>query len=682
MLSFGLMAVTGAVAAQAAATENPAPAAVEPGEIIVVGERVRRTLHETASSVSVTDESEIEAMSGADRVEQLLALIPNVQLGSGSEGPTIRGQDTTGPLQALPAFLGGNRPRTTLIVDGRPVTYNEFVFGSAPLWDVDHVEVFRSPQSTTQGQNSIAGAILLFTNEPAFEPQYRARLIGGDFHTRQVSALASGPIARDQVALRVAGDFRYNRTSSTIVDRIEGADPNHDVYGVARAKLLVKPAALPDSQLLLTYSHSESQAPQVIGLTMPFKRRRDEQGGYGVFRINVDSLTADLRHKATDELSASLVLTTGDGLVRRLAIPGAGQSRIDGRDWAAETVVRWVSGGPLEVTGGASHRHVALGQVIDLSILSGIGRFRDRQNSTGIFGEAGLKLAPKTTLTAGLRYQRDNQKRTGALATQSGSIDLNYDRSFGAWLPKVSLAYDFTPDLRAGVLVQRAYNPGGTTLRFDTGAPDDFEAETLWDYELFARAALAGGRLRASANLFYYDMRDAQRSEDILVLAPNGFPVGFANLFNVSRARSWGLEADLDWRPSRHFSARLGLGMLGTKITKAGDDNASLDGMQFERAPHLTGSASLDWRPVERLRISAQARHHSGYFSDSQNRPERRIGNATIMDSRVSYELRALSLFGYVRNLFDEFAMVDRFGPVAGTAEDPREIGIGIETRF
>ena len=78
---------------------------------------------------------ELEAVSKAFGIGlcQMLALIPNVQLGSGSEGPAIRGQDTTGALQALPAFLGGNRPRTTLIVDGRAVSYHEFVFGAQPF---------------------------------------------------------------------------------------------------------------------------------------------------------------------------------------------------------------------------------------------------------------------------------------------------------------------------------------------------------------------------------------------------------------------------------------------------------------------------------------------------------------------------------------------------------------------
>jgi outer membrane receptor protein involved in Fe transport len=79
------------------------------------------------------------------------------------------------------------------------------VFGSAPLWDPDRIEIFRSPQTTTQGQNSIAGAIFVYSKDPTFEPEARVRTIAGDFKTRSISALASGPLSGD-VALRLSGD--------------------------------------------------------------------------------------------------------------------------------------------------------------------------------------------------------------------------------------------------------------------------------------------------------------------------------------------------------------------------------------------------------------------------------------------------------------------------------------------
>src|SRR5687767_9251826 len=138
-MGLGLLVVGAALSA----SQAPAARAPPEQEIVVVGERASRRLRDTASSVAVFTQDGIEGEAGADRVETLFELIPNVQVGTGGQGPAIRGQDTTGVLQDLPAFLGGNRSRATIQVDGRAVSYNEFVFGAAPLWDVAQVEVFR-----------------------------------------------------------------------------------------------------------------------------------------------------------------------------------------------------------------------------------------------------------------------------------------------------------------------------------------------------------------------------------------------------------------------------------------------------------------------------------------------------------------------------------------------------------
>lgn len=674
--------VWGAVMAALFAQQEPDPSQDDPGgEIIVTGERVTRSLRDTSSSVAVIGQAEIEA-AGANRLDQILSLIPNIQLSDGTSGPIIRGQDTTGALYALPAFLGGNRPRATTVVDGRPVTYNEFIFGTAPLWDVNHIEVFRSPQTTTQGQNSIAGAIFVDSNDPTFKPEYRARAIIGDYKVRQVSALASGPVAGDDVAFRVAGDFRYSRAASEIFDWVEDADPNHDVYGLLRAKLLYEPTKA--TKATLTYTHTESKAPQIVGLSAPFRERKDEFGGYGVFRVNVDALTASLEQEAGNDLSAHVLVTGADRAIRRFAPSGLGQTTNNGSDWTAEVVLNWTPEGPLQIVGGASHTHVYLKQFIDLSRLSGtLGRFRDWQDGTGLFGEATLALAPRTTLTGGLRYQRDRQKRQGALGNGGYSVPADFVGKFDALLPKISLSHDFSPAFRAGVLVQKAYNPGGTTIRFDTGRPDNFEAESLWDYEIFTRTELEGGRFVASTNLFYYDMRNAQHSESIGIRTPSGAIVGFANLFNVPKAHSYGLEADASYRFSNVLTVRAATGFLGSKVTETNAESEKLQGKEFDRSPHFSGSAAVDWKPAANLQLSAQLRHHGPYASDPENSKLNRVPAATIVDARVEYALREITFFGQVRNLFDSLGLLELSddGQYA-TAEDPRQISVGIEARF
>ena len=656
------------------------PPASDPDTIVVTGERIQRSVRETASSVAVVGWREIEA-SSADRIEQVLDLIPNVQVSSGGEGPTIRGQDTTGAARDLPSFLGGSRPRMTLIVDGRAVSFNELVFGITPVWDVARIEVFRTPQSTTQGRNSIAGAIFVTTQDPSFTSEYRARAIVGSEHTRQVSAVAGGALIPGELAWRVAGDLRYSRTSSRLADRARGADPNHDVYGLARIKLLARPANLPGAQIRFNYTHSQSQMPQVEGVRPPFEARRDPLASYGTFRTRIDSATLNVSYAPSDKLTVEAVGTGGDSRVQRFAPPGLGETRIGSRDWSGEAITHWSPSPAASVIMGVSHYGSSLRQFIDLSQLSGEGHFRDRQASTGLFGEATLQVAPLVKLTAGLRYQRDGQRRSGTLGTRGAAIPLDYDRTFDAWLPKLSLAFEPKPAISAGLLVQRAYNAGGTTLRFDTGAPDNFDAEYLWDYELFARASAFQDRLQLSANLFYYDQRDAQRAQPIAIIAPTGAIVTFADLFNVPRARSYGFEASAEWRPSARLTGRLGVGLLRTRIVDAGAA-AAFTGKQFQRSPKLTLSAAIDWRPVQRLLLSAQLRRNSGFFSDDLNSATRYVGGWTKVDARAEWSAGKFRLFGYVRNVTDNLYLTYKFLPDFATAGDPREAGVGIEAAF
>ena len=93
--SFELM-LGALAAAQAGAADEP-PQPPDNREIVVTGERAKRSLKDTASSVVVITGPEIDSLA-QDRADQIFAAIANVQLGQGSEGLAIRGEDTTGVL--------------------------------------------------------------------------------------------------------------------------------------------------------------------------------------------------------------------------------------------------------------------------------------------------------------------------------------------------------------------------------------------------------------------------------------------------------------------------------------------------------------------------------------------------------------------------------------------------------
>lgn len=669
------------LAAGDARAQASATAPDVPQEIIVTGERVPRALRETPSSVVVITDEGIEA-TGADRLDQLLALVPNVQFGSGEEAPAIRGQDSTGVLRNLFAFLGGTRPRVTLQVDGRAVSYAEYVNGSAAAWDVGRVEVFRSPQTTTQGRNSIAGAIFVETMDPGYDWEGRARIIVGDFATRQASAVVSGPLIEDQLAVRVAGDLRFSRMASELADGIPGVDIERDDYGTARIKLLFEPKALPGARLETTYVHVESQAPQFEAARPPFRERRFPvpEITNGVFRVNVDSITGRLGYQLDPALSATGTLSYGNALAWRFGVPGFGRTRAETQDVSAEAILRWQPDGAIRLLAGTHVLTTRQRQFIDITGLGiGAGTFRDRQGSFGLFGEATWRPVAALAVTAGLRYQRDRQDREGLVGS---SLALDYDEAFDVWLPKVSVAYDLSDTVTAGLLVQRAYNPGGTSISLVRRAQDSFEAETLWNYEAFVRGGFAGGRGTLAANLFYNDIKDAQRPQTVAIRLPNGAELFATEFANAPAAETYGLEVELGWRASRRLKLRGGLGLLETEVSRTILPTDPTLGRDFQRSPSLSASAAVDWRPLDPLRLSARARHHSGYFSDDIESPARRIEATTVVDLRGAYTIGSVTLFGYARNALNAFYLTYLFTPTFVTPGDPRELGIGIEAGF
>ena len=684
MAGLFLIASATGIAIQPAAVPEPAADPEHREQIVITGERVPRSIKGTASSVVVTTAREIEAQA-VDRVDQVLATIPNVQFGSGTEGPTIRGQDSTGVVRELFAFLGGTRPRATLTVDGRAVTYSEFINGAASIWDVERVEIFRSPQTTTQGRNSIAGAIFVHTNDPAPAWESRARLVVGNFGARQGSAVVSGPLVGDQLAIRVAGDIKLGRNSSKMADQISGASIDRDDYGLVRAKLLAQPHAIPGLRVEGTYVHSESQQPQFEAVRDPFRRRRSPlpERTNGILRLNVDSATALVSYAVSPTLSSLTTLSYGNALINRFGLPGLGRTTNAARDLSAETILHWKPVSAFQLIGGFHHSTLRQRQRIDITGLRlGTGGFEDRQRSLGIFGEMTWRPAPRLAITAGLRHQRDHQDREGQVGPVGPGISVDYDQGFQAWLPKISVAYDLGQDTTVGLLVQRAFNPGGTTVNLATRRQDDFDAERLWNYEAFLRTSFANGRGNLAANLFYTDIRDAQRPQSIEFIAPNGQPFTAVQIDNAPSAQSAGVEVEVGWRVTNRLSTRLGLGLLDTKVRRTLALSDPIRGKEFQRSPPFSAAVAIDWRPIDPLRLSAQLRTTGGYFSDDASTASRRIDGFTTLNARAAYTAGRATLFGYVKNAFNNFHLTYLFTPTLGTAADPREVGVGVEARF
>ncbi|QLC23920.1 TonB-dependent receptor [Parasphingopyxis algicola] len=692
----GALAQATGVAAQEVdeGEENSAPT------IIVTGERVDRTLMETASSVDVFSADDINSLAVPDTVSGLLTVVPNVTQTGGNAGPTIRGSNTSGVLTDAEGAFGGARPRTTIQIDGRPLTYNEYVFAGASIWDLTSVEVFRTPQTTTQGRNAIAGAIFLNTADPTDMFEASVRGIVGNYDTYQGSAYISGPILGDAVSFRVSGDYRQQRSAiatqagSATGDDLGVGSVRREYIGTLRSKLRIQPAG-GNVRVDLIYAHQETGRPQVeaVDTTLPGRVRANPFNPY--FEVNSDSITGIVDIDLGDGFGFRNTTTYADAVARRFVpeviSPVTGELGFEGlgrlaqEEFTNELLLSYESDS-LEGVAGLYYLDSDADDFLDITFFGLYGgTFVDQSRSYGIFGEFTYSLTERLHVTLGGRYQRDTQIRDGGYSFNPGfmpgdplDIDIMLDKEFDAFLPKGGIAFDVTDDVRIGATVQRGYNPGGRTFSFTSFEVIDFAAEFVTNFELYMRSQLLDNRLIFNANLFYSDFENAQRviEEDL----GNGF-TNFV-FSNAEDARAVGFEVDATMEASDIVSFGLGLGYNDTELERY-TLQPGVEGNAFARAPKFSASGSIFITPVENLTISFTGRYTDGYFSEDSNETVNRIDSAFFADAQVAYDTGTWRVFVSAQNLFDHdhIVLLTNSGTRA-TFADPFEVMGGVQVRF
>lgn len=672
-----LLCAAGTVAAQEAADD-----VVALEEIVLTGEKVTRSLAQTGASVAVIGRGEIEEDKAAGTVEQAIEAVPNVTFTGTVGAPMIRGQDSQGPNSGAGAFFGGTVPRASINLDGRYLTYNEYAFGAASVWDLAGIEVFRGPQTTSQGANSIAGAIIAYTNDPTFTPEGALQLQYGSNNRRRASLAYSAPIS-DDIAARVALDYSGRDTFiDYISDSFAKGDSDQDFESrTARVKLLWTPADLPGFEAKLTLQHSQTNRPTSESAFEPFEDLDSLATTMPSWKQRSNAAILDVSNAFDNGLTLVNQLQYSDVSSNRVIEPitGGGAS-IDLTSVSNETRLLF---GEAGVSGfsGVTGLYMSQTKTDETLLLRGTSSFEDQKDSLGIYAEGTWRWDSPWSITGGLRYQHDRVQRSGTSSFASGALD--YDESFDAWLPKLSLAYDLSDRTTVGAMVSKGYNPGGVTLNFQSGEYVAFDAETVWNYEIFGRSQISD-RLSLTGNLFYSDYTNAQRY--VQVSLPES--IGQSLTVNAESAKAYGLELGMDWQARDNLRLRGGLGLLQTEIGKFSSAMADFTGKEFSRAPGYTISLAADWDITPQLRLSGDIRHSDGYFSDDENTADYAIDAYTVANTRLTYTAGSgMQFYGYVDNIFDERAPLYKHinrsvGGIEASMLEPREFGVGLTHRF
>jgi outer membrane receptor protein involved in Fe transport len=685
VLSTGVFIVASTLSERAAAEDqsNNRDTTVILEEISVVGEKVNRDLKHTASSVRVLTPDEIaKQRPGAATVLEALRDIPNVILTDTVSAPIIRGQDSQGPNSGANAFVSGTVPRATINVDGHYLSFNEFVFGATSIWDIKSIEVFRGPQTTAQGANAIAGAIIVNTKDPTFTPETAFQTELGGYAGQRAAFALSGPLIENQLAARIAVDYAGRNTFIDYASpRFQRGDTDQDFRSLnVRAKLLWRPTEIRGMETKLTYSHSGSNRPSEEAANRPFDRLQS----FAVSMPTWNQVSDTLIHDITYDLANGFVLYNQtqftDLDTHRVSVPATnGNATIALENVSNE--LRTVYGSPQDVLSGMGGIYYANTKIKEALYLNGTSRFDDTKDNLGLFTEASYRLTDLWTLTSGLRYERDTVKRLGVTTLSRQRLD--YDRTFSALLPRISLAYALTPDWTVGALVSRGYNPGGVSLDFTSGRWRPFDAETLWNYELFTRASLLDNRLTLNSNLFYTDFTDTQRLVNV-ILGP-GLTQSY--VINAQKAHAYGLETAIDYQILEALRLRLSAGALQTEIDKL-SYNVSFEGKDFAKSPGYMLSVGASWDVTAVLNLTATVRHIDGYFSDDANTRLYAVKPYTLADARIAYRVNdGLELYAYAQNVLDEraptYIQANRgIGLIEASMTVPRTFGVGMRGSF
>ncbi|MNO55907.1 Pesticin receptor precursor [compost metagenome] len=652
---------------------------IEIAPITVTGEKINRTLEQTQSSVVVVTDQQLREKEDHSLVD-VFARTPGVYNQSGNENWGIRGVPVSGFDDQGPATLNG---AVSVFVDGAVQPNRSLTLSPMPLWDVEQVEVFLGPQSTTQGRNSLAGAVVIQTRNPTFEPSLSARTNVGNYGERGAAVAGGGALVDNKIAGRVAVDYQEGDGYIDNTSLHDDANPGRTAN--ARGKLLILPSD--DLDILLTYAHGESRKGDNTVMRENDKVRyyKMTSNTKAFDKLEQDTFSAKVDYRLDDYWSiTSLTANTRSDYDARLDFDQSADAnqvvlrQQDGNLFSQELRLNY-AGDTVKSFVGAYYGHNSNDfhdRLLFNERLFGTAKGDTTIENKALFGEINWTFVPRWTLITGLRY--DHETNDTDIDQDDFSSPGKVSKSFDAVLPKLGLDYELADGQYLGFMVQKGYRGGGVNMRAG-GGHESYDPEYTTNYELSYRGAFQDDTLRTRANLYYTDWKDQQVS----VLDPN---TEFVHVFNAGSSDIKGLEVsvekDLGEQLTLNAAASVTDGKYKDFVTGDGRD---MSGEDFLYSPKYKMSLGATYRWNERLTLNTdlvyQSTSPSEYeFNDAgQVTDERRSDNYWLVNFNTEYKItRNIAVSGFVRNAFDkEYITNNRSGDILDVGA-PRTVGLAL----
>lgn len=437
----------GTASAQAVHVQISNDQATTVDEIIVTGEKTNRSLQETPASVGVTTARRVE-QEAIQTLAEVFQRTANVSETYGHQGFTIRGVANQG------VSGGGNSAVTTIYVDGAPLPSGIAFSGPTDAWDMRQVEIFRGPQSTLQGLNALAGAVVMRSNDPTTTWDARARAIVADPKETAFGFAGGGPIIQDQLAFRIAVEKRDS--DGFIHNTVRNAPEDPVDTLTVRGKLLWTPTSLPGFEARLGYTRFESDGGYEFSYSDrdasgSYSRRETAQNTSNSSNVEADVATLELSYVLSPILTVTSA-TSWNSVTHA--------SQYDG------------DGGPQTIAyGGSVNDYDTLTEELRLNYagerLHGLlGAFYYNRDSRGTSASRTNVATPVNTITALLQG--------GGLDAGTAAFVANL---YATALPVIPV--DYTSDVPSEVTTYALFGDGGWNLTRKFSLIGGFR----WDHE-------------------------------------------------------------------------------------------------------------------------------------------------------------------------------------------------------
>lgn len=294
----------------------------------------------------------------------------------------------------------------------------------------------------------------------------------------------------------------------------------------------------------------------------------------------------------------------------------------------------------------------------------------------------------RMTLVPGLRYEHVDYERENFLNGARG------ENSVSEWIPGLGATLAASPGITLFAGVHRGFAPPRVEdVVSATGGSVELDAETSWNYELGARAALRPG-VSAELTAFRLDF-DNQIVPASIAGGAGATLTSAGETLHQGAELALGIDSQSLVARSYNLYARLAYTWLadaefrGVRTSSvSGFGAASVSGHRLPYAPEHLANLTVGIELPRGLRLQLDGHYTSSAFTDDletvdivANGQRGRIGGYTVWNATAEYRFASrLSVFASAKNLTDKLYVADMTrGLIPGT---PRLIQAGVDYRF